>query len=98
MLKVISLTVRNHPGVMSHITGLFARRAYNLEGILCGPLSDERRSRVYLLVKTEASLELILRNLAKLEDVQEVFIREDFDSRLFYRLDDLADKTRIRAA
>jgi len=27
--------VRNHPGAMSHICGLFARRAFNLEAIVC---------------------------------------------------------------
>lgn len=37
---LIELLVRNHPGVMSHITGLFARRAFNLEGILCSQTGD----------------------------------------------------------
>ncbi len=47
----IELTVNNHPGVMSHITGLFSRRAYNLEGILCSSLTDDRtHSTVSLLV------------------------------------------------
>ena len=36
-LTVLELRVRNHPGAMSHITGLFARRAFNLEAILCVP-------------------------------------------------------------
>ncbi|MGL5352690.1 MAG: ACT domain-containing protein, partial [Clostridium sp.] len=50
---VIELLVRNHPGVMSHITGLFARRAYNLEGILCGEVGDGSTSKIYLLVKND---------------------------------------------
>lgn len=32
-LTMLRLSVNNHPGVMSHICGLFAGRAYNLEGI-----------------------------------------------------------------
>ena len=47
---VLELTVNNHPGVMSHVAGLFARRAFNIEGILCGPVGDGRTSAVYLLV------------------------------------------------
>jgi len=86
---VIALTVNNHAGVMSHITGLFARRAYNLDGILCGPLPDERLSRMYLLVAVDSRLELVLHNLAKLEDVLEVLLRENFDQEIFYRLDAL---------
>ena len=29
----LELIVRNHPGVMTHICGLFARRAFNVDGI-----------------------------------------------------------------
>ena len=36
-LTMLRLSVNNHPGVMSHICGLFAGRAYNLEGILVTP-------------------------------------------------------------
>ena len=31
---IVKLMVKNHPGAMSHITGLFSRRGFNLEGIL----------------------------------------------------------------
>ena len=31
---ILELAVRNHPGVISHVCGLFARRAFNVEGIL----------------------------------------------------------------
>ncbi|MFW5771081.1 MAG: ACT domain-containing protein, partial [Spirochaetota bacterium] len=42
---VIELLVNNHPGVMSHITGLIMRRACNIEGILCGTVGDGNTSR-----------------------------------------------------
>ncbi|MBW7866170.1 MAG: acetolactate synthase small subunit [Candidatus Hydrogenedens sp.] len=84
---VIELTVNNHPGVMSHITNLFARRAFNLEGILCGPVGDGRLSRMYLLVNDHAKLEQMLKQLAKLHDVLEVAERPGADRTLFRRLD-----------
>ncbi len=69
---VLELTVNNHPGVMSHVCGLFARRAYNVEGILCMPLPEGRLSRIWLLVNEEARLEQIIRQTMKLEDVVHV--------------------------
>ena len=66
---VLELTVNNHPGVMSHVCGLFARRAYNMEGILCMPLSEGRLSRIWLLVCEDERLEQMVRQLEKLVDV-----------------------------
>lgn len=31
---VLEIDVNNHAGVMSHVVGLFSRRAYNVDGIL----------------------------------------------------------------
>ena len=69
---VLELTVNNHPGVMSLVCGLFARRAYNLEGILCMPVGDGDRSRIWLLVNEDDRLEQVMRQVRKLEDVSEV--------------------------
>ena len=69
---VLRLLVRNHPGVMSHVCGLFARRAFNVEGILCMPVGDGARSVVLLLVHEDDRLEQVVRQLRKLEDVVEV--------------------------
>ncbi len=69
---VLRLVVRNHPGVMSHVCGLFARRAFNVDGILCMPVGDGRRSVVLLLVAADDRLEQVVRQLRKLEDVLDV--------------------------
>jgi len=69
---VLRLVVRNHPGVMSHICGLFARRAFNLEGILCRPVGDGTCSVILLVVNENERLEQLIRQLRKLEDVIEV--------------------------
>ena len=66
---VLELDVNNHPGVMSHICNLFARRAFNVEGILCMPLADGEHSRIWLLVFDDQRLEQMVRQLEKLEDV-----------------------------
>ena len=69
---VLRLVVRNHPGVMSHVCGLFARRGFNVEGILCLPVGDGTCSVILLVVNDDARLEQLIRQLRKLEDVLEV--------------------------
>ena len=54
---ILRLLVRNHPGVMSHVCGLFARRAFNVEGILCLPIGDGTRSVIVLAVNEMHFLE-----------------------------------------
>ncbi|NHC05698.1 acetolactate synthase small subunit [Azonexus fungiphilus] len=66
---VLEIDVANHPGVMSHVVGLFSRRAYNVEGILCLPVGDGRQSRIWLLVGEDQRLPQMIRQLEKLEDV-----------------------------
>lgn len=71
-MVVLELTVNNHPGVMSHICGLFSRRAYNLEKILCLPGEEGTISRMWLQVDEEEKLEQVVKQLEKLADVREV--------------------------
>lgn len=86
---IIELIVNNHPGVISHITGLFARRAFNLEGILCGEIEDGSKSRMYLLVNDDDRLEQIIKQIEKLYDVLEITVREDYDHTIFNRLHEI---------
>ena len=64
--KIIELFVNNHPGVMVHVASLFARRAFNPEGVLCGPLPGGGRSRMLLLVGAQTRLDQVIRQLEKL--------------------------------
>lgn len=82
---ILELAVRNHPGVMTHVCGLFARRAFNLEGILCMPLKDGIRSRIWLLVADDHRLVQMISQLEKLEDVLQVK-RHGEDIRVFEQL------------
>lgn len=84
---VLELNVNNHAGVMSHVVGLFSRRAYNVEGILCMPVGDGSQSRIWLLVKEEARLEQMIRQVEKLEDVLTVR-RHGAEHEVFERLEE----------
>jgi acetolactate synthase-1/3 small subunit len=66
---VLQLEVNNHPGVMSHICSLFARRAYNLEAIACVPIGTGETSRIWLRVDEAGRLEQVIKQIQKLPDV-----------------------------
>ena len=66
---VLEIDVNNHPGVMSHVVGLFSRRTYNVDGILCLPVGDGQRSRIWLLVNEDQRLGQMIKQMEKLEDV-----------------------------
>lgn len=83
---ILELTVRNHPGVMSHVCGLFARRAFNVEGILCLPLPDGDHSRIWLQVAEDQRLEQMVSQIDKLEDVIQI-IRHNDDPGVFNKLE-----------
>ncbi|HEX5126754.1 MAG TPA: acetolactate synthase small subunit [Rhodocyclaceae bacterium] len=83
---VLELSVRNHPGVMSHVSGLFARRGFNVEGILCMPLGDGSESRIWLLVLEDGRLPQMISQVKKLEDVLAVH-RHGADHGVFEQLE-----------
>lgn len=79
---VLELQVNNHPGVMSHICGLFSRRAYNVEGIVCVPEGTGETSRMWLEINEEDKLEQIVKQVQKQPDVLNV-VRHDHGHRIF---------------
>jgi acetolactate synthase-1/3 small subunit len=84
---VLEATVNNHPGVMSHVCGLFSRRAYNVEGILCMPINGGDFSRMWLLVNEDERLNQMVRQMVKLEDVLKVQ-RHSAGHEVFVRLEE----------
>jgi acetolactate synthase-1/3 small subunit len=72
---VLDVLVNNHPGVMSHVCGLFSRRAFNVEAILCLPVNGGGESRIWLLVNEDDRLEQMVRQMRKLQDVHDVRLR-----------------------
>lgn len=85
--SVLALKVRNHPGVMLHVCGLFARRAYNVEGILCMPMEDPTYSRIWLLVDEDERLEQIMLKTRRLVDVLDIE-RQAVDRSVFAQLEE----------
>lgn len=77
---VLDVLVKNHPGVMSHVCGLFSRRAFNVEAILCLPQSDGEQSRIWLLVNEDERLEQMIRQMRKLQDVLDVRLKPDAEA------------------
>ena len=84
---VLQLEVNNHAGVMSHIVGMFSRRAYNVEGILCMPVGDGTKSRIWLMVNEDTRLDQMVKQIEKLEDVLNVR-RHGAEHEVFERLEE----------
>jgi acetolactate synthase I/III small subunit len=45
---ILSILVENKPGVLTRITGLFARRGFNIDTLAVGPTDDDSISRITL--------------------------------------------------
>lgn len=82
----IELLVRNHPGVMSHITGLFSRRYFNLLGIVYFGIPENKHSKIFLLVENNLKIEQMLEQLRKLFDVISLRKRDDIKEEQFISL------------
>ena len=68
--QVFSLLVENTSGVVSHISGLFSRRDYNIDSFSAGVTQDPRFTRITVVsTGDEQILEQIEKQLEKLEDV-----------------------------
>ena len=66
----LSILVRNHPGVLSHVAGLFTRRGYNIESISAGITERSDITRITIVVTGDNNiLEQVLKQCQKLVDV-----------------------------
>ncbi|MBQ9438591.1 MAG: acetolactate synthase small subunit [Lachnospiraceae bacterium] len=71
--KVIQLLVDNRSGVLSRISGLFARRGYNIESITAGVTSVKNITRITIVTAgDEDILDQIEKQVRKLVDVIDV--------------------------
>lgn len=71
--QALSILAENTSNVLSHISGLFSRRGYNIDSISAGVTSDPRFSRITIVSSgDELILEQIEKQVAKLEDVIDV--------------------------
>jgi acetolactate synthase-1/3 small subunit len=74
MKHTIAVIVNNRPGVLSRVSNLFSRRAFNIESLAVGTTEDEAISRITLVASGDESvLEQIIKQLYKLIDVIRVY-------------------------
>lgn len=70
---ILSLLVDNVAGVLSRISGLFSRRAYNIESLTVGVTANPRISRMTIVSRgDERILMQIMAQLQKQEDVRDI--------------------------
>ena len=70
---LLSVRVENKAGVLARVSGLFARRGFNIFSLVVAPTQDERFSRISIVVDVEsAPLSQIVDQLGKLINVVEI--------------------------
>ncbi|NLZ46137.1 MAG: acetolactate synthase small subunit [Clostridiales bacterium] len=73
MKHIISVLVENHAGVLSRISGLFSRRAFNIDSLAVGVTDDPKVSRITIIVDgNQHTVEQVEKQLNKLIDVIKV--------------------------
>ncbi len=79
MRHVLSALVQNVPGVLSHISGMLASRAYNIDSLSVGETEDPHLSRMtFVVVGDDSVLEQVRKQLEKIVTVVRV---DDISSR-----------------
>jgi acetolactate synthase-1/3 small subunit len=70
---ILSILVENKPGVLTRITGLFARRGFNIDTLAVGPTDDPRLSRITLTLDGAVhSIDQVNKQLHKLVNVLKI--------------------------
>jgi acetolactate synthase-1/3 small subunit len=70
---VLVVLVENKAGVLARVSGLFARRGFNIYSLAVAPTDDERFSRITIVVDAESTpLEQITKQLFKLIHVVKI--------------------------
>jgi acetolactate synthase-1/3 small subunit len=84
MKHIISALVENKPGVLAHVAGMFAARAFNIDSLVVGRTEDPGLSRMTIVVVgDDRVLEQVRKQLAKLITVVKVqdFVGQDVVAR-----------------
>ncbi len=73
MKHILSIVVRNQPGVLMRVAGMFSRRGFNIDSLAVGMTNDPEFSRMTVTVAgDDAMVEQIMKQLAKLIEVEDV--------------------------
>jgi acetolactate synthase I/III small subunit len=81
MKHTLSVLVEDESGVLSRMSGLFARRGFNIESLAVGPAEQLGRSRVTMVVDgDEHSIDQLTKQLYKLVNILTVLDITDIPS------------------
>lgn len=73
MKHLISALVENKPGVLAHVAGMFAARAFNIDSLVVGRTEDPALSRMTIVVVgDDRVVEQVRKQLAKIIPVVKV--------------------------
>jgi len=73
MKHIISALVENKPGVLAHVAGMFAARAFNIDSLVVGRTEDAELSRMTIIVVgDDRVVEQVRKQLAKIVPVVKV--------------------------
>lgn len=79
---LLAVLVDNKPGVLTHVSGLISRRAFNIESISAGYTEEQDITRINIVVSVEdqRELEQVVNQLSKLIDVIRIVNLSEVDS------------------
>jgi len=73
MKHIISALVENKPGVLAHVSGMFAARGFNIDSLVVGRTEDPKLSRMTIVViGDDKILEQVRKQLGKIVPVVKV--------------------------
>jgi acetolactate synthase-1/3 small subunit len=73
MKHIISALVQNKPGVLAHVAGMFAARAFNIDSLAVGRTDNPALSRMTIVVLGDDKIvEQVRKQLAKIIDVVKI--------------------------
>src|SRR6202051_2731501 len=84
MRHILSALVQNQPGVLAHVSGMLASRAFNIDSLAVGETEDPHLSRMTFVVHgDDAQLEQVRKQLEEIVTVVQVqdISSEDFVER-----------------
>jgi acetolactate synthase-1/3 small subunit len=96
MRHVLSALVQNQPGVLAHISGMLASRAFNIDSLAVGETENPDLSRMTFVVRgDDAELEQVRKQLDKIVTVVKVL---DISSENFVERDLMLVKVTANSA
>lgn len=80
----VELLVNNKFGVLNRITGLYAKRCYNIDSLVVGPTDDGKYSKMVIVSTGDDYMRSqVVAQLEKLYDVKKVELIEEDKSIVF---------------